>query len=134
MTLMRGLASICQRARGGSEGGEGREGEEGQPYLLFSSTSMSTSGHLVSLVAPPESASLGMLDSIHAGHGCIAAQVLSPQQVAGVAVQGGVRSGRREQRQHSAAHCLQRPGGAPRGLQDVQADLSGLRNRDDRAS
>jgi hypothetical protein len=68
----------------------------------------------------------GVLDGVAPGHAVVPQHVARPQQVAGVAVQGRVRRRVRQQRQNGAAHALQRPGGRPRALQDVEADLARL--------
>lgn len=43
-----------------------------------------------------------------------------------VAVERAVRRGVAHQRHHRLAHAVQRPGGAPRRLEDVEADLPRL--------
>ncbi len=45
-----------------------------------------------------------------------------------VAVERAVRRGVRHERLDGLAHRMQRPGGAPRVLKDVQADLAGLQD------
>lgn len=68
-----------------------------------------------------------MLGGVHVGEGVVAAHIASAQQVPSVAVQGRVRCGVTHERHDGLAGRLQRPRGAPRVLQDVQADLSRLR-------
>ena len=68
----------------------------------------------------------GVLNGVAPGHAVVPQRVARPQQVAGVAVQGRVGRCVRQQRQNGAAHALQRPGGRPRALQDVEANLARL--------